>query len=217
MALNLYEELYLLAIHEEKGTILAAAEANLPYAITGALLAELALMGKIQINDRHRLEVKDPGALEDEFLNHTLQELASAEQPHKIGYWIDRLSDEPKKFFKHLADKLVQDGIVTREDKRLLWIVPPPGAPEPCGSAKFWLKTRLRKLALANQEADLHDLTLLNLAHACSWMDLIFTKDERKLASRRIYELLVSEAMRNPLAQAIEEIGSAIESVAEED
>ncbi len=216
MTLNLYEELYLLAIHEEKGTILAAAERNLPYGIAGAMLAELALLGMIQINDRHRVEVKDAAQLEDDFLNHTLQEIKASEQPHKIGYWIDRLSDEPKKFYKHLAEKLVQEGVVTREDKRLLWVVPPPEAPEPCGSEKFWLKARLRKVALAGQEADLRDLALLKLAQACNWEDLLFMKDERKVASRRLYELLVSAAMRDPAAQAVEEIGSAIESVAED-
>ena len=103
------------------------------------------------------------------------------------------------------------------EDKRILWVIPCPGSPEPCGSAKYWLKTRLRKVALADQEANLQDLALLNLVQSLDWFELIFTQDERKLAARRMHGMLVSLAMGNPVAQSIEEIGAAIESVAEGD
>ena len=109
------------------------------------------------------------------------------------------------------------EGIVTLEDKRILWVIPCPGSPEPCGSAKYWLKTRLRKVALVDQEANLHDLALLNLVQSLDWFELIFTQDERKLAARHLHGLLVSLAMSNPVAQSIEEIGAAIGSVAEGD
>jgi hypothetical protein len=146
-----------------------------------------------------------------------LQEIRKAEQPRKIGFWINKLSEDHKKISKRLTEKLVLEGIVTLDDKRMLWAVPCPGSPEPCGSAKFWLKTRLRKLALADQEANLQDLALLNLVQSLDWFELIFTQDERKLAARNLHGMLVSLAMGNPVAQTIEEIGAAIESVAEGD
>ena len=214
---NLYEEMFLLTIDEEKGTILSTAQSNLPYGLAGALLTELALRGKLQINPRHRVEVLDANQTGDNFLDETLQEILAAEQPRKIGYWINKLSEDYKKISKRLAERLAQEGIVTLEDKRMLWVIPCPGFPEPCGSAKYWIKTRLRKMALADPEANLQDLALLNLVQSLDWFGLIFTQDERKLAARHLHGLLVSLAMNNSVAQTIEEIGAAIESVAEGD
>jgi hypothetical protein len=214
---NLYEELYLLTVHEDKGTTLSSAQSNLSYSLAGALLTELALRGKLQVNPRHRVEVIDANPTGDDLLDETLQEIAKAEQPRKIGYWINRLSEDHKKISKHLVERLVQEGIVVLEDKRMLWTVPCPGSPEPCGSAKYWIKTRLRKLALADQDSNLQDLALLHLAQSLDWLELIFTQDERKLAARNVHGLLLSMAMNNPVAQTVEEIGAAIESVAEGD
>ncbi len=214
---TLYEELYLLTIHEDKGTILSAVQSNLPYGLAGGLLTEIALRGKLQVNPRHRVELTDPNQTGDPILDDTIQEISGADQPHKIGYWINRLSDDHKKISKRLVEKLVMEGVVTLEEKRLLWAIPCPGSPEPCGSAKYWLKTRLRKMALADQEANLQDLALLNLVHSLDWFELIFTQDERKLAARNLHGMLLSLAMNNPVAQTIEEIGTAIESVAEGD
>jgi hypothetical protein len=41
-------------------------------------------------------------------------------------------------------------------------------------------------------------------------LDLVFFKDERKLARRRIDEAMLAEALRDPLAQTVQEIGSGI-------
>jgi golgi phosphoprotein 3 len=214
---NLYEEMYLLTIHEDKGTILSAAQSNLPFGLAGALLTELALRGKLQVNPRHRVEVVDASQTGDDILDEISQEISKSEQPRKIGYWINKLSDDHKKISKRLVERLVMEGIVVVEDKRMLWAIPCPGSPEPCGSAKYWLKARLRKLALADQEANLQDLALLNLAQSLHWFELIFTQDERKLAARNLHGMLLNLAMSNPTAQTIEEIGAAIESVAEGD
>jgi Golgi phosphoprotein 3 len=214
---NIYEQFFILTIHEDKGIILSTAQSNLPYGLAGALLTELALRGKLQVNPRHRVEVLEASQTGDDFLDETLQEISKAEQPRKLSYWINKLSEDYKKISKRLVEKLVQEGIVSLEEKRMLWATPWPGSPEPGGSAKYWIKTRLRKLALADQEANLEDLALLNLVQSLDWLGLIFTQDERKLAARRLHGLLVGLAMSNPVAQTVEEIGAAIESMAEGD
>jgi len=55
-------------------------------------------------------------------------------------------------------------------------------------------------------------LALLSLAKACNILKLIFTIDERKWARHRIYELMVKQALNNPLVQYIQEIEAAVES-----
>jgi hypothetical protein len=79
------------------------------------------------------------------------------------------------------------------------------------------MKNRLRALVLTSSQAEPRDIALLNLIRACGLLDLVFVRDERKLANRRIYEMVVGEALKHPAAQTIEAIGVAIESVVEED
>jgi hypothetical protein len=76
---------------------------------------------------------------------------------------------------------------------------------------------RLRDVVLAQEEIQLRDIALLSLVSACGLLDLVFLRDERKLASQYINELLVGKAMQDPILETIQEIDSAITSVVEED
>ena len=55
--LTLYEELYLLALDEEKGNIFRMVRKSLPYALAGAVLTELALLGKVEAGEKSRLKL----------------------------------------------------------------------------------------------------------------------------------------------------------------
>jgi hypothetical protein len=79
------------------------------------------------------------------------------------------------------------------------------------------MKNRIRDLVLASTQAEPREIALLSLVKASNLLDLIFVRDERKLADRRIHELVVSEALKNPAIQTIEAIAVAIESVIEEE
>ena len=47
--LSIYEELYLLAIDEEKGVVIKSANQGLNYAFAGAMLADMALQNKLRL------------------------------------------------------------------------------------------------------------------------------------------------------------------------
>ncbi len=79
------------------------------------------------------------------------------------------------------------------------------------------MKNRMRAQVLASAQAEPREIALLSLVKACDFLDLVFVRDECKLASRRIHELVVGEALKNPALQTIEVISAAIEAVVEED
>jgi hypothetical protein len=215
--LTLYEELFLLAFHEDKGKLIPATTENLPVGLAGAILAELALNGRLQVEENHRLDLRDASPTEDEILDAALEKIQSSERPRKVTYWVNQLNEKPKKLFEQIEERLEAKGILARDESNLISM---PSQDELDGhkaSARYWLKRRLRGLALTDQEADLRGLALLNLVQACDFVDLIFTKDERKTARRRIYELLVGTALSNGQAQTIEEIGRAVETQADTD
>jgi len=208
--LTLYESFYLLALHEEKGTLLSYTTENLPVGLVGAVLDDLAILEKIKVNDNHRLELLEKEPTGDEFLDEALEAIQESEQLRKINYWIHALSSKPKKTSRRINEQLEEKGLLAQEDGRSLWVIPSPLAPDQHASAKYALKARLRAAALACAEPGLHELALLSLLRACSLLELVFVKDERKLASQRIHELVLGEALKNPLVQSIEEIEEAV-------
>ncbi len=215
--LTIFEELLLLSIHEDKGTFIGSAVDKINAGIIGAVLAELTLAGAIQIQENHRLRVLQDNSLEDEILNNVLEVLKASDKERKIGYWISALNQKPEKYRKQILERLIQKGVVTQEDDHVVWVIPSPLQPELKASTKYWVKDRLRRIVLTSAEAKQGDIALLSLLKACNLLDLVFLKDERRLASRQISELVVGDALKNPVTQTIEEIDSAIADVVEDE
>jgi Golgi phosphoprotein 3 len=215
--LTLFEELLLLAIHEAKGTFIGSTVDQLKPGLGGAILAELALLGKIQTSNNHRLQLLDEGQTQLDILNDALKALKESEKERKFGYWINTLSQSKDKSRKQIIESLIQKGIVTQEDDRLLWVIPSPLQAEVKASAKYQVIQRLRGVILASEEIQPRDIILLSLIRACGMLDRVFLRDERKLAGRSINELFYSQAMKDPVFQTIQEIETAIADAVEED
>jgi hypothetical protein len=211
--LTLYEELFLLAVHEEKGTVITNASGRLQYGLSGAILAELAFLEKIRVGEGRKLELVDARKTRDDLLNRALERIEQEGHGRKLPYWVKTLHDRPKKMQSLISERLVQKGVLIEEDSAHTWLIPAPIAPEVKASAKFALKQKLRDVALACLEPDLKEVALLALVRSSGLLDLVFIKDERKLAGQRIYELMISRALNHPLALEVEEICGAVETV----
>ena len=215
--LTLSEEFLILSIHEAKGTIFGPAQDRLKSGLAGALLAELALVGKIKASNNHRLQVIDGERTEDEILNKILGGLKESEKERKFGYWINTLSPKIEKIQEKIIERLVQKGVFTMDEERLVWAIPSPLQTEVKASTKYLLNKRLRGIVLAQEEFQKRDIVLLSLVRACDLLDLVFLRDERKLADRYINEQLFSQAITDPIIQTVQEIEAAIAVTVEED
>jgi Golgi phosphoprotein 3 len=215
--LTIYEELLLLAIHEDKGIFIHSAEQALKPGLSGAILTELALAGKICTGNNHRLNLEQNSPTNDPIIDAALKALKKSEKERKFGYWISNLNPKPEKLRRQVIASLVSKGILTQEDDRLIWVSPSPLQPEGKGSSKYWLIKRLRGIILGQDEYQPHDLALLSLLHACGLLDLVFLRDERKQASQAINERLVFQAMNDPNLETIQEITATVASLVEED
>jgi hypothetical protein len=102
--------------------------------------------------------------------------------------------------------------VLKDDDGSYEWVTPFPPNSELNASAKFSLKRRLRMLGLTHSEPELAEVALLGLLKGSDALDLVYFKDERKIAAQRIYELVMSEALRTPAVQILQEIEEALES-----
>ena len=215
--LTLYEQLLLLSIHEDKGIFIGSYAEGFKPGVVGAILAELTLSGKIRTTKNSKLELVDGTPTEDPILDGVLEALRKSEKQRKFGYWINTLFIKPEKLRKQIVNSLVQKGILSQEDDHLQWVIPSAIELEVKASAKYDLIKRLRGVVIAREEPQLRDIALLSLVSASGWLDLVFLRDERKLASRNINELVVGQAMNDPIIETIQEIGAAISAEVEED
>jgi Golgi phosphoprotein 3 len=215
--LTLPEEMLLLAIHQDKGTYIGAAADRLKVGLAGALLTQLALHGNIEVDKNHRVNVLNTEPTGDDLVNEALATMKESEKARKVGYWISTFAPKADSYRKRIIERLVEKDILTVEEDHLNWVVPSPYHPEGVASTKYWLKRRLREIVLAQQEGSSAEVAFLSLVRAVDLLDLVFLKDERRMASNIINELLVRSAMTDPLCQSVQEIESTIQVVVEED
>ena len=205
------EKLYLLAFDEDKCTLVKSANRAFSYALAGGILADLTLQNKVKLNDKGRLEIIDLDQTGDPTLDTVLRKINSHEKPRRAGYWITAILEKPKKLQRKVEESLVDKGILLREDDRFVGIAATDGNQDSLWN-KYASKSELRAGVLTDQPVDLHNLVLLDLFRSSKLLPLLFTADELNLARRRIKEAVVREALGNPIAQTIEEIGAAISS-----
>jgi golgi phosphoprotein 3 len=211
--LTLFDELFLLTKQDDREKKSSTKYEKFYYGLAGSILAELALAGKVQVNQKHRLELVDAASTNDEILDRALLVLQESAKPRKLTYWVEELTGKFEKITKRLTERLVSNGVFTVDDDELLWAIPSQVYPDHNASAKYYLKEHLRAIALADGENDVRSLALLCMLNSSEMLDLVFTRDERREANRNIHEMLVTEALKNPAAQAIEEIHNAVDSL----
>lgn len=202
--LNLAEELFLLAINEENRRL---ASTYLNYGLAGAMLADLALLGRVRVGEKRKLVVVDGTPTGDPLLDLGFMEILETKRPAKLLDWVNILAE--KRFWKRVPESLIAKGILYREDKQFLWVFPYAAYPQKDATAKYWIKENLRSIALTSQPGETRRVILLSLCKACQMLNLIFTKDERKTAAKRINELLRGETFGEAVAKTLEEIQSA--------
>jgi hypothetical protein len=211
--LNLAEELFLLALDDDEGWIAAPAQNTLRYGLAAALLADLALRGKVVVDDR-RVTLLDATPVGDELLDWALERLAAAGKPFKVKHWINALGF--RKLPKQVAQRLVDCGVLREDDRRYAPLIPDAGSSQADAPAKYWIKHGLRSVVLTSAKAERRSLVLLSLMRGCRLLNLVFTRDERKAASKRAQELVRDEDFGDALEQTLADIEAATAAVSSE-
>ncbi len=170
----LYEELFLLCIHEEKMTFCPSSAASLNFFLGAAILSDLALQNRIQIKEDHRVYLLSPEPTGDPLLDETLKKIQAVANPKKVGFWMDDFEFKQKKFAAQLMEQLAAKGVLKHVDEDYSWVVPYPAELVPPASAKFNLRRRLRTLLQTQEEPDLHEIALLSLVKACYLLEQVY-------------------------------------------
>jgi Golgi phosphoprotein 3 len=204
--LTLFEELYLLALNEEKGNFIQSTREMLPFAFSGALLDELALRKKIILNSKSRIEVADNSPTGEEVLDKALREIQAVDKTKKPVYWVSHFTEPQKKTRERLGERLASRGILSQEDNRFYRI----SSGEQAVPSKYEMKQTLRSLIFMNGADESRALALLTLLNATGLLHLVFTPDELDFVQKEIHMRVLRGALEDPALQIVEEIEQAV-------
>ncbi len=208
LMLNLAEELFLLALHDEDGHIVNAASTALPYGVAGALVLELALRERVRL-DEDELAVLDAAPTGAPALDHALQQIEASDEPRNTKHWVQVLGGDFSTIKDLLLAELVERGILKEEERRFLWIVPYTRHPEAQGGAEDRVRRALHDVVLGEHVPDEHMAALISLVHACDLTAEVFGEDE-EAARRRIDEIVEGEHVGRTVSAVVEEAQAAV-------
>lgn len=205
--LNLSERLFLLTIDDEKGKVVPFASDRLNYGLVGAVLAELMLDNKIAMQEKN-LVVVDDTPTDDPLLDEVLSRLTKSKRLRRPEHWINSLAS--RKLKQAVVERLVSHKVILEQEKRFLWVIPYQVYPQLDASAKYWVKQRLRDIVLAGEKPEPDQVVLLSLLKACDFLDLVFTREERKAASKIVKSLIKGDVFGEAVAKVIADIDAAV-------
>ncbi|TDE55628.1 GPP34 family phosphoprotein [Nonomuraea mesophila] len=200
MTVTIAEEFLLLAYRDDKGTPLIDST-RLDSALAGALLAELAVAGRLELSDK-KVTVTDPSPLGDAELDATLTRIASETKARKPAWWVQRL--KTGKLRMRLLTKLAESGVLAEERGRALGIFPVTRWPEAHPGVEADVRERASAV-LAGATPDARTAVLIAITHAAKLDRKVFPEADR----RRIKEISEGAWTADAVAKTIAAINAA--------
>jgi len=186
--LFLYEEILLLALRNEKGTVISS---YVDYAIAGAVLAEFLLDGHISVGETKKQQVEvhltDPTG--DPVMDECLEKLTSAKKKASLKTWVSRLAGI-KGFRGKAAQQLCRRGILRADEDKVLWLFTRKIYPEINPVPEQKMVQRLRSAILGDEDPlDPRTVVLISLAHGASMLKEGFDANELRARKKRIQQI----------------------------
>ncbi len=210
-SLYLYEEVMLLALRDREGTI--AAGTMYQYAIGGAILAELLLSNRVeieQVRKRKFLKLTDPTSLGDPLIDECVEKLKNAERRAVLQTWVSRFAGVRQ--MKHrVARQLCSRGILRMEEDEILLIFKRKVYPEINPAPEREIIRRL-EAAIFTENADIDPKTvvLLSLAKSAELLKVVFDKKRLKSRKARIEQIANGEVTGKSAKEAIQAMQAAV-------
>lgn len=187
-SLHLYEEILLLALRDEQGTV---ATSYAEYALAGAIMAELLLERRVAVDDSRKryLQLVDTAATGDPILDRGLERIAAGKRRASLQTWITRIAG--LKNLRHDAARtLCRRGILRADEDKVLLLFTRKIYPEIDPAPEKALVDRLRAAVLSEDESiDPRTIVLISLAESAGLLKDAIGRQvvkERKKRIRRI-------------------------------
>jgi golgi phosphoprotein 3 len=207
---SLAEELLLLALDDEKGTIGGSVQEALKYGLAAAGVIDLMLAGRLVVGDKKRVSVAEASTTGDEILDEMLANVQGSKKEKSVGDWVkDFGNGRVKRLRERLESRLVERGVLRLEEGRYLRVFTWHHYPTVDGAPEAQTREKLRAVLLGDENPDARTATLISLVKACRLLDRLFPKEERKRAAQRAKQIADGEIAGDAVSKAVEEAAAA--------
>ncbi len=210
--LHLYEEIMLLALRDEEGTIASGAMYN--YAVAGAILAELLLEERICIEEPRRnkklVTLANDTSLGDDLLDECLERIETVRRRKQPGNWVSHFANI--KQLKHrVATRLCERGILQADEDKVLLLFTRKIYPEIDPGPERRIIDRMEEAIFTDtDEIDPETVVLISLAQRTGILRVVFDKKALKARKQRIEQIINGEIIGKAAGDAIAAMQAAV-------
>ncbi len=208
-SLHLYEEIMLLALRDEQGTIATGFPEQV---VAGAIMAELLLEGRIAVEDTRKklVDILDGKPTGDPIIDECLGKMSTAKRRATLQTWVSRLAGT--KNLRHKAAQQLCDRKILRADEdKVLFVFKRRIYPEINPMPEKKIIDRLRD-AIYNDHAKLDPRTvvLISLANGSDMLRPTFGRKEIKSRKKRIEQIENGELTGKATREVIQACQTAL-------
>jgi hypothetical protein len=200
------EEFLLLALSDPQGGFVHEPPERFENALAGAILMDLALMNRIDTDLEHLILI-DGTSTGDPLLDEVLALIRKYPDSKSTAYWIEEIRYHIGEFRELLVGRLIDRGMLKKEEKKLLGIIPQKRYAVPQNAEERQVRERLRTTILSDDIPDPRDVLLISLMVSCNLIDRLFSRQEREAVLERIDRVaqmdLIGQAVYKTILQEI--------------
>ncbi|HCX23515.1 MAG: hypothetical protein CMB80_11630 [Flammeovirgaceae bacterium] len=203
MKISIAEGLYLIALDDEEGRLLAAAEKTIVPGLISACILELHLQNKLELSD-NVITVTDSAGTGNGILDNVLKKLKSG---GTLIDSIENLTHHFKDIQEDLNQLLIQRGILRKEATKLMWIP----LSERMDNANYAFEQQIRdsmfNIVFKSAKPTPGFVVLMSLIYDCQILNEVFKdKDELIDAVKVAKDIVDSPVVSADLSKALKSL-----------
>lgn len=208
--LTFAEDVLLLLLDDEDGSFIPVPDWTVKCALSGAVLMDLALANRID-TDLKRLMVVDSTPTGDNMLDPALAQITADDEERDAAFWVKEIAGDGDAIRETALARLVQRGILSRQDERFLWVFKSRRYPMIDGKEEREVKLRILETILSEDTIpDPRDIVLICLVDACGIFDELLSETELRRARPRIDQIRKMDLIGQAMAKVIQDIQSSL-------
>ena len=202
--LRFAEEIILLMLHDDNGKFAHVPSWSMDRAMAGAVLMDLALENRID-TDPQNLILIDATPVGDSLLDPTLAEIEAGDQ-RDARYWVEHTAKKGEQIREEALSRLVDAGILERQEDRVLWVFRSRRYPLVDGKAEREVKLRIMEVLFSDQIPEPRDVVIIALADACGIFRELLPKRQLQQAADRIEQVRKLDLIGQAMAETIHDM-----------
>ena len=106
--------------------------------------------------------------------------------------------------------RLVEKGVLKKEEKKILWVIPGRRYPMIQNQEEEEVRKRIRKVVVDGEVPSPRDVVIISLASACQLLRTVFTDADLLKYSPRIAEVAKMDLIGQAVSKSVAEVQEAV-------